>query len=308
MNPYDVIIVGGSNAGLSAAMTLGRSLRHVLVLDNNQPCNRQTPHSHNFLTRDGETPAAMAAIAREQVLHYPTVKLQTATVVGATAVEDGFEVTTAAGQVFQSRKLLLATGLKDEMLPIPGFAECWGISVLHCPYCHGYEVHGQKIGLLANGNMAAELVNLIYNWSRDLVLFTNGPADFTAEQAAIMHARNIQVVEMPIAELEHHNGRLYAVRTTDGASHALEAAFARVPFRQHSDLAAKLGCTLTDMGLIQATEFGETNVPGLFAAGDNTTLMRQVASAIANGSKAAAWINKELIQQGIYSQVVALQE
>lgn len=308
MNSYDVIIVGGSNAGLSAAMTLGRSLRHVLVLDNNRPCNRQTPHSHNFLTRDGETPAALAAIAREQVLRYPTVTLQTATVIGAAAVESGFEVTTAEGEVLQSRKLLLATGLKDEMLPIPGFAECWGISVLHCPYCHGYEVHGQKLGLFANGNMAAELVSLIYNWSRDLVLFTNGPADFTTEQAASIQARKIQLVETPIAELEHSNGRLHTVRTTDGAAHALQAVFARVPFRQHSDLAVQLNCTLTDMGLIQATEFGETNVPGLFAAGDNTTLMRQVASAIANGTKAAAWINKDLIQQGIYSDVATLQD
>ncbi|UOQ65069.1 NAD(P)/FAD-dependent oxidoreductase [Hymenobacter volaticus] len=308
MNLYDVIIVGGSHAGLSTAMTLGRSLRRVLVIDNNQPCNRQTPYSHNFLTRDGETPATIAAIAREQVLRYPTVTLQTATVVGAAAVEDGFEVTTAVGEVLQTRKLLLATGLKDEMLPITGFAECWGISVLHCPYCHGYEVHGDKLGILANGNTAAELVSLIYNWSRDLVLFTNGPADFTAEQIASLQARKVQLVETPIVELEHSNGRLHTVRTTDGIAYALHAIFARVPFRQHSDLAAQLNCTLTDNGLIQATEFGETNVPGLFAAGDNTTLMRQVASAVANGTKAAAWINKELIQQGVYSPAAILQD
>ncbi|UOG73667.1 NAD(P)/FAD-dependent oxidoreductase [Hymenobacter tibetensis] len=301
MKTYDVLIIGGSNAGLSAAMTLGRSLRHVLVLDSNQPCNRQTPHSHNFLTRDGETPTTLAAIAREQVLRYPTVRIQADTAVIAKAVAAGFEVETARGEVLRSRKLLLATGLKDEMLPIPGFAECWGISVLHCPYCHGYEVHSQKLGLLANGNMAAEFVSLIYHWSQNLVLFTNGPADLTPEQAATMHARKVQVVETPIRELEHNNGQLLAVHTQDGTAHTVKAMFARVPFRQHSDLALQLGCTLTDNDLIQATEFGETSVPGVFAAGDNTTLMRQIAVAIASGGKAAAWLNKDLIQESAYS-------
>ncbi len=301
MDLYDALIIGGSNAGLSAAMVLGRSLRHVLVLDNNQPCNRQTPYSHNFLTRDGETPAAIATIAREQVLCYPTVTLQTDTAMAASAEDSGFRVETAYGKVLHARKLLLATGLKDEMPPISGVADCWGISVLHCPYCHGYEVHGQKLGLLANGNMAAELSGLIHHWSQDLVLFTNGPADLTTEQADSIQARNIQIVETPIAEIEHTSGYLRAVHTTDGSAYPLAAVFARVPFRQHSDLAMQLGCVHTENGLIQATEFGETTVPGVFAAGDNTTLMRQVAVAVANGSKAGVWLNKELMQEGVYS-------
>jgi len=303
MNQYDAIIVGGSNAGLSAAMILGRALRRVLVFDNNQPCNRQTPHSHNFLTRDGETPAAIASIAREQVLRYPSVALQTDKVVGAQAVEGGFQVTTERGEMLHSRKLLLATGVKDEMPAIPGFAECWGVSVLHCPYCHGYEVHGQQLGLLANGNMAAELASLIHHWSKDLVLFTNGPAILTTEQATAIAARNIQVVEAPIAELEHLNGQLCAVHTTDDVAHPLPAIFARVPFRQHTDIAAQLGCTHTETGLIQATAFGETNVPGVFVAGDNSTPMRQVSMAVSGGSMAAAFINRELMQEGVYSNL-----
>jgi thioredoxin reductase len=301
MKQIDVLIVGASNAGLSAAMMLGRSLRRVLVLDNNQPCNRQTPHSHNFLTRDGETPAAISAIAREQVLRYPSVVLQSDKVVAAKAVEGGFQVTTERGEVLHGRKLLLATGVKDEMPAIPGFAACWGISVLHCPYCHGYEVHGQKLGLLANGDMAAEFVSLIHHWSQDLVLFTNGPADLTPEQLAAIQARNVQLIETPIAELEHQNGQLQAVRTTDGTSHALAAIFARVPFQQHTDIAAQLGCAHTETGLLQATAFGETNVPGLFVAGDNSTPMRQVSVAVAAGSMAAAFINKELMKEGVYS-------
>jgi thioredoxin reductase len=301
---YDAIIVGGSNAGLSAAMMLGRALRRVLVLDNNQPCNRQTPHSHNFLTRDGETPAAIAAAAREQVLRYPSVTLQTDLAVAAQAVEGGFQVTTERGEVLHGRKLLLATGVKDEMLPIPGFAECWGISVLHCPYCHGYEVHSQQLGLLANGDMAAEFTGLIHHWSQDLVLFTNGPATLTAEQLAVIEARHIQLIETPIAELEHHHGQLRAVRTTDGASYPLPAMFARVPFRQHTDIAAQLGCAHTEAGHIQATAFGETNVPGVFVAGDNSTPMRQVSVAVAGGTMAAAFINKELMKEGVYSSLI----
>ncbi len=284
-------------------MMLGRALRRVLILDHNQPCNRQTPHSHNFLTRDGETPATISAIAREQVLRYPSVALQSDKVVAAQAVEGGFQVTTERGEVLHGRKLLLATGVKDEMPAIPGFAACWGISVLHCPYCHGYEVHGQKLGLLASGTMAEELANLIHYWSQDLVLFTNGPAGLTTEQLAALEARNIQLVETPIAELEHQNGRLEAVRTTDGASHVLSAIFARVPFQQHTDIAAQLGCTHTETGLIQATTFGETNVPGLFVAGDNSTPMRQVSVAVANGSMAAAFINRELMKEGVYSRM-----
>ncbi|MBO0360081.1 NAD(P)/FAD-dependent oxidoreductase [Hymenobacter sp. BT186] len=285
-------------------MMLGRALRRVLVLDHNQPCNRQTPHSHNFLTRDGETPAAIAAAAREQVLRYPSVALQTDKVVAAQAVESGFQVTTERGELLHGRKLLLATGVKDEMPAIPGFAACWGVSVLHCPYCHGYEVHGQKLGLLANGAMAEELATLIHYWSQELVLFTNGPADLTTEQQAAIAARNVQLIETPIAELAHQNGRLQAVRTTDGVAYALPAMFARVPFRQHTDIAAQLGCTHTETGLIQATAFGETNVPGVFVAGDNSTPMRQVSVAVANGSMAAAFINRELMKEGVYSTLV----
>lgn len=303
MTQYDAIIVGGSNAGLSAGMVLGRALRRVLILDNNQPCNRQTPHSHNFLTRDGETPAAIAAIAREQVLRYPSVALQTDKVVTAQAVAGGFQVTTERGEVLHGRKLLLATGVKDEMPAIPGFAECWGISVLHCPYCHGYEVQGQKLGLLANGATASDLAILIHHWSQDLVLFTNGPANLTTEQRAIIEARTVQLVETPIAELEHQNGQLHAVRTTDGASYPLPAIFARIPFRQHTDIAAQLGCAHTETGLIQATASGETNVPGVFVAGDNSTGMRQISMAISSGSVAAAFMNRELIQEGVYSNL-----
>ncbi|WP_088843618.1 NAD(P)/FAD-dependent oxidoreductase [Hymenobacter gelipurpurascens] len=303
MNEIDVIVVGGSYAGLSAAMLLGRSMRHVLVIDNQRPCNRQTPHSHSYLTRDGETPAAIAAIAREQVARYPTVSFLTDTVISAERLETSFQVQTQSGKTFSGRKLLLATGVIDELAPIPGIAECWGISVLHCPFCHGYEVRGQRLGLLANGTTGAELVSMIRNWSQRLTLFTNSPADFTPEQLAIIQQHQVLVIETPITELEHTAGYLTAVRTTDGQEHKVEAIFARFPTHLASDLPQQLGCTLTETGHIKVTEFGDTGVPGLYAAGDATTPMRQVAVAVANGAKAGAAIVRELIMAGLYADL-----
>ena len=172
---FDVIIIGGSYAGLSAAMSLGRSSRNVLVIDSGKPCNLQTPHSHNFLTRDGEKPAELAAIAKAQVLAYPTVKMISAFAAGATKTDFGFSISTSENQNFKTKKIVLATGVKDIFPNIIGFAQCWGISVLHCPYCHGYEVKNKKLGVIANGEIGYEFSKLIYNLSKDLTIFTNGP-------------------------------------------------------------------------------------------------------------------------------------
>lgn len=294
---FDVLIVGGSYAGLSAALTLGRARRRVLVLDAGRPCNRQTPHSHNFLTRDGVPPAELAAEARAQLLPYATVRLQAATVTAAEVQGGGFAVHTAEGGRYQARKLLLATGVVDELPPIPGLAECWGISVLHCPYCHGYEVHSQPLAVLGNGDVGYEFARLIQHWSPDLHLLTNGPAAFTAEQAAQLAARGVRLVEAPVEAVEHEQGRLHHLRLADGARLPLTALFARGALQQSSDLAQRLGCELTETGLLRADEFGRTAVPGLYAAGDNCTQMRQVAVAAAQGLKAGAFINHELIAQ-----------
>ncbi|RAK70606.1 NAD(P)/FAD-dependent oxidoreductase [Hymenobacter edaphi] len=292
---YDVLIIGGSYAGLSAALVLGRSLRRVLVLDAGRPCNRQTPHAHGFLTRDGTPPAELAALARAQLAAYPSVQLRAATAVRATAEAGGFRVDTAAGPAYAARKLLLATGLHDELPPVPGLAECWGISVLHCPYCHGYEVHGQPLAVLGNGDAGFEFARLLHHWSPDLRLLTNGPGTLSAEQAAHLAARGVAVIEEPLQAVEHQAGQLHHLRLAGGARLPLRALFARVPFRQASELGAQLGLALTPTGLLAADEFGRTAVPGLYVAGDNSSPMRQLAAAVANGSKAAAFINHELI-------------
>ena len=300
-HPYDVIIIGGSYAGLSAAMTLGRSLRDVLIIDAGQPANRQTPHAHNFLTQDGNPPARIAGLARQQGLAYPGVSWLNGKVIEAGQTETGFFVTTEVGESFSAKKLLLATGVFDQMPPIEGFAACWGISVLHCPYCHGYEVAGQRIGLLANGDTGVELVKLIGHWSKNLTLLTNGPATFTAEQRAFIHKKGVPINESPLRRIEHQNGQVGRVVFQDGTWLAFDAIFSRVPFRQHTNLADQSGCELWQTGpmtgLLKADEFGRTSSPSVFAAGDNNTLVRSVAIAIGSGNKTGAAINRELLEE-----------
>ncbi|RYG22117.1 MAG: NAD(P)/FAD-dependent oxidoreductase, partial [Chitinophagaceae bacterium] len=242
---YDVIIIGGSYAGLSAGMALGRSLRNVLIIDAGEPCNRQTPHSHNFLTRDGETPAAISQIAKEQVLAYPTINFLQGTVNEAKQITKGFAVFTHSGEIFNARKLIIATGIKDIFPAIKGFAQCWGITVLHCPYCHGYEVKNEDIGIIANGDVAFEFCKLIYSWTKKLTLFTNGNSTLSAEQIAKLAAKNINIVEKEIEELVNDNGQLKHIHFKDETIHPLKAIFARGGLEQYGTFASDLGCELT---------------------------------------------------------------
>ncbi|RYY17064.1 MAG: NAD(P)/FAD-dependent oxidoreductase, partial [Chitinophagaceae bacterium] len=188
---FDVIIVGGSYAGLSSAMALGRALRSVLIIDSSLPCNRQTPHSHNFITQDGETPGIISAKAKSQVLKYDTIKFHDGVAVSGTKTGNGFEIITETGESFKTKKLIFATGVKDLLPGIKGFSECWGISVIHCPYCHGYEVKNEKTGIIANGDFAIHYARLIRNWTKDLTIFTNGNPGLTKEQTDNINKHNI---------------------------------------------------------------------------------------------------------------------
>jgi len=294
---YEVIIVGGSYAGLSAAMALGRSLRRVLIIDGGLPCNRQTPHSHNFITKDGVKPSDIANQAREQVLAYATVQWLKGVVTNAQKAERGFSVETAAGERFTALKILFATGITDILPDLPGFSDCWGISVLHCPYCHGYEVNGKRLAIVANGDLAFEYVRLIHQWSKQLVLFTNGPSTLVEAHRQKFAEHGIDIIETTIANVVHKGGYLNSVQLTDGSSIAVDAVFYKPAFRQHCPLPAALGCMLTEQGFIQADDFGKTSVSGIFVAGDNANMMRSVAAAVAAGNKAGAWVNRELVEE-----------
>lgn len=294
---FDVIIIGGSYTGLSAAMTLGRSLRNVLIIDSGKPCNRQAPHSHNFITQDGETPKEISEKAKAQVLKYDTVKFLNGLATSGRKTENGFEIKTQSGDTFNAKKLLFATGITDLMPDIKGFAECWGISVLHCPYCHGYEVKQRNIGLLGNGDVGFELCRHISNWTKQLTLYTNGKSTLTAEQMQKIKKHAIEIVEHEISAFEHTNGNIQNIVFTDKSKRQADAIFTKVDFKQHCDIPQQLGCELTEPGYIKIDDFYKTNIHGLFAAGDNTSMFRAVSIATSAGTKAGIFINKELIDE-----------
>lgn len=297
MKNYDVIIIGGSYAGLSAAMSLGRSLRNTLIIDNGKPCNRQTPYSHNFITHDGKTPKEISDLARDQVAAYDTVKFHEGTVIKLRKTDEGFEIETSGGEKFHAKKLILASGVKDIMPGIPGFAECWGISALHCPYCHGYEVKNEVTGILSDGDMAYDFSKLVYNLTKDLFLLTNGKSVLSKEQKHKLAQNNISLMEDEVEKIEHENGNIRKIIFKTGKEISLKALYAKIPFEQNINAFEDLGCELTEQGFIKVDFMQKTNVAGLFACGDNVTMMRSVANAIAQGNFTGAVVNKELAEE-----------
>ncbi|MDN5214742.1 NAD(P)/FAD-dependent oxidoreductase [Fulvivirgaceae bacterium BMA12] len=296
-NNFEVIIIGGSYSGLSAAMSLGRSLRKVLIIDSGKRCNQPTPHAHNFITHDGKPPQEIADMAKKQVLAYETVNYYEGLAATGRKAGYGFEIQTDSGAIFKAKKLIFATGVKDIMPEITGFLACWGISVLHCPYCHGYEVRGKKTGILLNGMMAFEFSKMIKNLTDDLTIFTNGQSMLTPEQTELLNSRNIQVEEKTITEFVHDRGYLSAVIFNDRSKQEVAALYAHPDFAQHCYIPEQLGCKLNDQGLLEVDDMQRTNVEGVYACGDNSSPMRALAMAIAAGTMAGAALNKELVEE-----------
>ena len=294
---FEIIIIGGSYAGLSAAMALGRALRKVLIIDSGLPCNRNTPHSHNFLTQDGEKPGVIAEKAKAQVLKYPTVKLHQGLAIGAQQHEKGFSISTKAGEEFTAQKLIFATGVKDHMPDLDGFAACWGKSIIHCPYCHGYEVAHERTGILANGDFAFHYGQLINQWTKELAVFTNGKSTLTAEQSDKIGKHHIPVIEKEIAFLRHQNGILEEIVFKDQTTYKLKALYSRPAFEQHCKIPEQLGCELTEQGFLKVDMFQKTTIPNVFACGDSSSQMRAVANAVATGNLAGAMANHLMIEE-----------
>ncbi|SFQ71851.1 NAD(P)/FAD-dependent oxidoreductase [Hymenobacter arizonensis] len=293
---FDFIIVGGSYAGLSAAMAMGRARCRVLVLDAGEPRNRTTPHAHNLLLHDGDTPAALAARARQQVAAYPTVQLLQARATSAEKLPDGtFRVSTAAHGAFAAPTLLLATGLRDELPPLPGFAECWGTSIIHCPFCHGYEVADQPTGLWMNGEMVGHMVAMLLNWTQELTVFTNGPATFSDDVRTLLSQHGVGLEETPVATLLHTGAQLEGLGLVDGRALPLRVLYGKVAWHQSSDLPAQLGCELDEVSLLRVDEHNQTTVPGVYALGDNCTMMHQLANAIGVGNRLGGVLSRNLI-------------
>ncbi len=294
---FDVIIIGGSYSGLSAAMALGRAMKSVLIVDDGKPCNRQTPYSHNFLTNDGKTPAEIAGLARKQVSQYDSVQFVQGLAKRGVKMDSGFEIELGSGEKFSGKKLLLATGIRDLLPDIEGMAACWGISVLHCPYCHGYEVKNEKTGVLGNGDSGFEFARLISNWTNDLTLYTNGHSGLSEEQMDKLRQHKIKVLETEIERLEHSDGNVHHILFKNGEREPVKAVYAPSPFEQQCNIPESLGCELTEEGYLKIDHFQETTVKDVYAAGDNASKMRTVANAVAMGTVAGISISKRLIQE-----------
>jgi thioredoxin reductase len=293
----DVVIIGGSSAGLSAALVLGRSLRDVVVIDDHKPCNRFSHASHGFLTRDGVPPSELIQIAYDQLEHYPTVARKTATALQLEKNDTGFDITSSDASKLQARIVLLATGLHDELPPLAGIEGLWGNSVFHCPYCDGYEVRGKAISVYGSDETAMHLVMMLRNWTDNLTLCAADSWKPAVAQRDRLTRFGISLVEKPIAALESTDSQIQALRFADGTSLACDALFVRPKTTHRTSFAHDLGCKVNEHNVVQVDLRGRTSVEGVYAAGDLSSPMRSVAIAVAQGAAAAYGINADLIER-----------
>ena len=236
-------------------------------------------------------------MAIDQVSQYKTIEFYSGLAIRGAKTEKEFEIETQVGDLFYSKKLILATGVKDEFPGIKGFAECWGISVIHCPYCHGYEVKNEKTGIFGNGDPGFELCRLISNWTKDLTLFTNGRSTLTMEQAGKLKKHNILIVEKGIDGFENANGQIKNIVFNDNSKNPVTAMYARPELVQHSEIPLQLGCELSEQGLVKMDASQKTTIHGVFACGDNSNSSKDIAIAVSSGMIAGAACNKEIIQE-----------
>jgi thioredoxin reductase len=298
---YDVVVVGGGAAGLSGAVALARSCRSVLVIDADDPRNAPADHVHNFLTRDGTPPAEIYAAGRDEVTRYGG-RVRTGRVSALSRDGERFRVE-IGDRTVTARRLLVATGLRDELPDVPGLAARWGIDVLHCPYCHGWEVRDKRIGILATGPAASHQALLFRQLSPHVTLLQHtGPA-LTDEQRTQLEARGITVTEGTVEEIEAGAGGLTGVRLAGGRRINLDAVIVAPRAMARAELLAPLGLKPTDVRLgeyvigthIEADPSGATAEPGVWVAGNLADIQAQVISAAAAGLVAAAAINLDLV-------------
>lgn len=296
MNP-EVIIVGGSYAGIAAGLILARARRAVTVIDAGLPRNRAASHSHGVLGLDGISGAELLKTARQQLLDYPSVRWIQAEAVHATASPDGVEVRTADGQVLAARKLLLASGISDQLPDLPGLAERWGSTVLHCPYCHGYEVGGGAIGVLGGHPMSAGKAPLFADWGN--VTFFSQAGEISEEERAAMQQRGVQIEISPVIAVQGDQPTWLEVELADGRRIAQRALFVPATQAMATPLVQQLGCALVESPLgvlIEVDAMKQTSVPNVYAAGDATTV-GNITLAAAEGVRAGIGVHHALVSE-----------
>lgn len=290
---YDVVIVGGGPAGLSAALVLGRCRRQVLVCDSGTPRNGASRALHGYLTRDGTPPLELLRLAREELRQYG-IEPRPAKVTAIACTKEGFTVTLDGGETVASRTVLLATGVRDRLPEIPGIEECYGITVHHCPYCDGWEVRDRRLAVLGQGGAAVSLALSLKTWSLDVTICSNGHAKISPRHRKQLEAQQVSVYESPIERIDHVSGHVQRLVLSDGTSIPCDAVFFSNGQHPQSDLPRQLGCELTRKGVVKTDHLGKTAVPGLYVAGDASRDVQFVIVAAAEGAKAAVAINKSL--------------
>jgi thioredoxin reductase len=296
---YDVIVVGAGPAGLSAALILGRARRRVLVCDSGHPRNAASRAMHGYLSRDGMPPREFLATARQQLRQYDTVEVRDVEVRSAACRPDArFHVALADGSEHASRKLLLATGVVDNLPPIPGFRELYGVSVFHCPYCDGWEVRDRPLAIYGRGARGLGLSLELTGWSRDLVLCTDGPCGIDEAGLARLARNGIRLREEPVLRLDGAD-RLERVVFESGDPLPRHALFFTTGQTQQSELALGLGCEFNEKGTVRTGKYESTHLPGLYVAGDASRAVQWVVVAAAEGAEAAFAINTDLLQEDL---------
>lgn len=294
---HDAIVIGGSFAGLSAATYIARARRSVRVIDAGAPRNRFAAHSHGFFGQDGQDPRVMIETARAQLASYPNATLSNGTVVDARVAPHGFQVALKSGQTFEATKIVLAFGVSDILPQHPGLAERWGKSVLHCPYCHGYEFAGARLGVLHSAERSVHQAMLISEWGPTTLLL-DGHAMPDPSTCAELEKRGITIEPAPVQALEGTGTSLSSLVLSDGRRIALEALFIAAPTRLNSNLAERLGCAIDDGpfgALVRTGPDKMTTVAGVYAAGDIARVPHSVTWAASDGVTAGVFLHQSLV-------------
>ena len=310
---WDCIIVGGGAAGLSAGLVLGRARRHTLLVDAGEQSNLAAHGIGGLLGHDGRSPAELYATGRRELAAYPSVELRTGEVVSGERIDGVFMLELGDGRRERTRRVLLATGMEYRPPPLPGLAALWGRSVFHCPFCHGWEAREQPLAVFAQGGKAVHAALLLRGWSDDIVLLTDGPAGLDDDDRLRLATAGVRIDERPVAELAARDGELAAIVFADGSRLERRGLLVATTLHQRSRLAEQLGAGSGDstpvaVDPVDVDQLWRTTAPGVFAAGDVSAQMPQVAAAIAAGSLAATAVVQSLLAEDVGLPVPAWRE
>lgn len=292
----DCAIIGGGPAGLSAALVVGRGRKQVIVFDNELPRNRVTQESHGFITNDGMTPFEIRQAGEADLQKYPHIQIKRSQIVDIQKKEESFTLLTHEGDAFEAKKIILATGLQDILPEIEGIHDVYGKTLFSCPFCDGWELKEKALALIAENQRALHMAKLLSNWTKDLIVFTNGHM-LAEEDKTLLTAHSIQVIDVPIVSIDHDNGQLRSLQLANGEIVNREGGFVASEFKQSAPFAEKLGCQMTKNAGIETDILGRTTVSGVFACGDNLGGPAQLVLAAAAGSQAGMGVIHEFVQE-----------